>query len=80
MTVGDDTYTSSSYTLRRTRATKISSVILGGPVPGTSGCYANIVFGALQVFLAPKPVLDIVGIITGNVHRRLSSFMFTVFL
>lgn len=66
VSVGEKTVSTRKYALRKTLATKATSLYIGGPVPGTQGCYAQMLFGALQVFTAPKPVLEIIGIITGK--------------
>ncbi|KAK7469526.1 hypothetical protein BaRGS_00036472, partial [Batillaria attramentaria] len=64
VSVGDKMYQTQRYSLRASLATQTTDLYLGGPLPGTDGCYAQLVFGALQVFTAPKPVLEIIGVIT----------------
>ena len=68
VSVGEKTVSTRKYALHKTLATETASMYIGGPVPGTQGCYAQLLFGALQVFTAPKPVLEIIGVITGTVE------------
>lgn len=65
VTVGQKIHKTRRYSMRSKLATLTSNVIIGGPLPGTRGCYSQLIFGGLQIFTAPKPVLDAVGIITG---------------
>ena len=72
VSVGEKTVSNRMYSLRKTLATKTTSLYIGGPVPDTQGCYARLLFGALQVFTAPKSVLQITGVITGK--RSINSY------
>lgn len=65
--VGQKTYRTLNYVLRAKPATSVSKTLyVGGPLPGTQGCYASLIFGNLQIFTAPKPVLDRLDVTTGQ--------------
>ena len=74
VSVNENVFSTRRYSLRRTVATRTENMYIGGPVPNSQGCYAELLFGALQIFTAPKPVLEIIGVITGKVF--LSSLCF----